>query len=214
MSTLLRRQATVYILAAAMCLIYVTQTGGCAHGTKYRTTWRGYFDVYGNSAAVPFQFEGHLLRFAFAHKDIGIGSSGFKLYAKDMFGSDISFKDDHKFVGFFAPIYLYYIPIASHRNTGDVTPLVCYSYLGGCFWGLKQAKLFDLGIGFNYYFFDLRAGYNAISAESRNFFASSDWEEFDDYPVSWESFYLSVNLSPGLWLSLKSKLLPQETNID
>ncbi len=172
-----------------------------AHGEDYNTIWRGYIDVYGTSASVPLQFEAHALRLAATYKGIGIGTSAFKLYAKDLLGSD--FESEHKFIAFFAPVYVYYIPFATDRRTGDITPLVFYSYLGGSAWGLKQAKFIDLGIGFNYYLLDLRVGFNGIKAESRNCFYELDVN--DDYPVSWNKLYISANLSTGYWLAIKSK---------
>lgn len=135
------------------------------------------------------------------YKGIGIGTSAFKVYAEDLLNSD--FESEHKFIGFFAPIYLYYVPFAAHRRAGDITPLVFYSYIGGCMWGLKQAQLIDFGIGFNYYLLDLRAGFNRLKAESRNCFCELDPN--DDYSVSLNKFYISLNLSTGYWLAIKSK---------
>jgi len=74
--------------------------------------------------------------------------------------------------------------------------------LGGSAWGLEQAKFLDFGLGFNCYLLDFRAGYNTITANSRNcFYNFEDDDDINDYPVSWNGFYISLNLSTGFWIA-------------
>lgn len=185
------------------------QSSATYYFPKYTTDWRCYLDVYGISASIPVQFDVHLLKFVFAYKFIGFGTKAFNVYAKIPFNK--TFADSHKLVAFYAPLYLYYIPFASNRPTGDVTPFATYFYIGGSSLGMKGAKLFDVGIGASMYVWDFTFGYNAISADSRNPFVKPDSSDggdnsFHDYPVSWGSFYASVTISSGSWLSASSKL--------
>lgn len=173
---------------------------------KYKTNWRCYLDVYGTTASLPAQFDVHLLKFALAYKFIGFGTTAFRVYAKIPF--DSTFADSHKLVALYSPIYFYYIPFASNRPAGDVTPFATYFYIGGSGWGMKGGKLFDVGIGASMYVWDFTIGYNAISADSRNPFIKPDSSsDFQDYPVSWSNLYFSITLSTGSWLSAGAKLL-------
>lgn len=192
------RRILVSFILVALGLVY--EVGG----QEYKTIWRGYIDIYGNSASLPVQFETHALQLVLAYRGVGIGTSVFKLYAKDVTTSN--FKDDHKFVASRAPIYLYLIPFASNRKAWDVTPFAMYSFLGGSSWGIKSGKFFDLGLGFTTYLLDFRFGYNTICSASRNPFMNfEDVEDLDDYSVSWNNFYISVSLSTGFWLALSTK---------
>lgn len=168
-----------------------------------RTTWRCYFGFYGNTAALPLRFETDAVKFILAYRGIGIGSSVAQVHAIDMTGGD--FLDNHKFTLSWAPTYLYYIPFASHRRLGDVTPLVTCAFIGGSAWGMSNAKLFDVGLACTLYLLDFRVGYGSITASSRNpFMTTENFEDakLHDYPVRHRAFYASIGLSTGFWLSL------------
>lgn len=200
-----RREQNIIYLTFAICIIFVIQPAPTrlAFGEGCRTISRYYFDIYGLSASYPVQFEGHGSKVAFTYKGFGLGTSAFKVYAKDIFGENSD--SLRNLIGFIAPAYLYCTPLGSHRETGEVTPFVLYSYIGWCAWGLKQAKLIDLGFGLHYHIIELGVGYNSIKAENRYFFKGSDDPE--NYPGKWSGFYISVNLSSGPWFALKSKPL-------
>lgn len=166
---------TVFIAISTFCLICAIPGGdkvllvNSAYGqeyiTEYGTAMRFFIDIYGHGTALPLQFEGHVLRLAVVFSGIGVGTSGFKVYGKDLFDD---FKSNHMFVAYWLLLYIYYIPFSSKQKTGDVIPLVAYSYLGVSAWGLEKAKFLDFGLGFNCYLFDFRAGYNTIKADSRD----------------------------------------------
>ncbi|MCK4421148.1 hypothetical protein KAW48_05055 [candidate division WOR-3 bacterium] len=179
--------------------LLVSSPNGQENNKDYGTSLRFFIDIYGHSTSFPLQFEIHALRLALVYRGIGVGTSGFKIYGKDLFDD---FKNNHKLVAYWTPLYFYYIPFSSKQKTGDVIPVVAYSYLGLSAWGLKQAKFLDFGLGFNFYLLDFRAGYNTFTSDSRNCFIDFDnIEEVEDYPVSWNGFYISLNLSTGFWIA-------------
>lgn len=178
---------------------------------KYSTELRLYSDVYGTNMALNAPFDIHICKFILAYKFIGLGTPGFRIYAKDL-SFDSTFADSFKMAAFIAPIYLYYIPFASNRPTGDVTPFASYVYLGFSGWGMNSGKLFDVGIGASCYVWDLNIGFNTVSAEGRdplNILKNEDEDEeeddFEDYPISWSGIYVSLTLSTGHWLSAWAK---------
>jgi hypothetical protein len=198
----------VYFLIVLICLLCVSFGGGLLasslnwqyHGNNYGTSLRFFIDIYGHGASFPVQFEVHALRLALVYRGIGIGTSGFKVYGIDLFDD---FENNHKFVAYWAPLYFYYIPFSSRQKSGDVIPIVAYSYFGGSAWGLKQAKFLDFGAGFNFYLLDFRAGYNTFTSDSRNcFYNFENSGDVKDYPVSWNGFYISLHLSTGFWIAL------------
>jgi hypothetical protein len=73
----------------------------------------------------------------------------------------------------------------------------------------------DFGIGLQYYNFQLGAGFKSIKSESRNFFVPASETGFNDYPVNNGSIYVSINITPGIWEALSSKIIkppePQPT---
>lgn len=165
---------------------------------------QGYLAGYFNLVNVSILIFGHLdaraPEIAIIYKSFGIGTKGFRLYNNGTF--DV---DSMELAGFIAPVYLYGIPFAGNRKTGEIIPMVSYLYAGFCPWGLQKGMLVDLGMGFTYYLFSLRFGYNRIKTDSRIFFNIE--EDFNDRPIDWRSFYLSLDLFPGFWISLKSKFL-------
>lgn len=188
----------------SLILLTVLGITNLACGNEYKTTWRGYFNLAGLSITVPEHLDARTLEFAFVYRSFGLGTKGFRLY------NNFNLGDSVELAGFIAPAYLYYVPFGSHRKTGDITPMVMYLYAGLCAWGLKQGMLVDFGLGFNYYLISLRIGYNGIRTESRIFFDVDD-PGFNDWPISWRSFYISFDLFPGFWISLKSKLSGKTT---
>jgi len=167
-----------------------------------RTEWRGYEQILGMNASFPVKFELQFTTFALTYKGFGIGITGVDLYAWDMFDD---FSDNHKIVAAIAPLYIYYIPWASHRPTRDITPTVFNIHVGVGFWGMKKTSLLDIGIGFQYYLFQFGAGYKSIGSESRNPFVPENATDFHDYPVHNNTLYISINLTPGIWVALGSK---------
>lgn len=186
-------------------LLVFSITGLC-FAESYRTLWRGYFNIANASIDIPEHLDGRAVELAIIHKSFGIGTKGFRLYNNGTFDGD-----SIDLAGFIAPVYLYGIPFASHRRTGDITPMVSYFYAGFCPWGFQRGMLLDLGFGFTYYLFSFRIGYNRIKADSRIFF---DVEEqgFVDWPIDWGSFYISLDLFPGFWISLKSKMNNEDSS--
>jgi len=180
--------------------LFVSLLNGQEDNKDYGTSFRFFSDIYGHSVSLPLQFEVHALRLALVYRGIGVGTSGFKVYGRDLFDD---FENNHKLVAYWAPLYFYYIPWSSKQKTGDVIPIVAYSYLGLSAWGLEQAKFLDFGLGFNFYLLDFSAGYNTITSDSRDcFYNFESSDEVKDYPVSWNGFYISVNLSTGFWIAL------------
>jgi len=169
------------------------------YAQKYRTTWRLFFNPTGASVTAPGHLDARVLEFAFIYKFIGLGTKGFRLYNNANFSSD-----SVELAGFIAPAYIYIVPLGAHRKALEITPWVMYLYSGFSGWGFKQGMLVDFGIGFTHYFFSFRFGYNAISTESRLFFNVDD-PGFHDFPINWRSFYISFDIFPGYWMSLKAK---------
>lgn len=169
-----------------------------------RTEWRFYEQNLGLIASFPLKFEAQSGSFAVTYKGIGLGTTAFDIHAWDMFSN---FSDSSKIVAVFAPATLYYIPWASHRRSKEITPVVFNIHTTLCFWGPKSTKLMDFGIGFQYYNFQFGAGFKSINSASRNFFVPDSGNDFQDYPVSNGSFYISLNITPGIWEALSSKVI-------
>jgi hypothetical protein len=169
-----------------------------------RTNWRFYEQSLGLNASFPVIFEVQGGSFAFTYEGFGLGTIAFDLHAWDLFDD---FEDEHKMVAVFAPATAYYVPWASHRVKGEITPIVFNFHATLCFWGPKSTSLMDFGIGLQYYHFQFGAGFKSIKSESRNFFVPESETGFNDYPVSKGSFYVSFNLTPGLWEALSSKTI-------
>lgn len=166
---------------------------------KYDTTWRLFFNPAGVSAVGPGHIDYRVLDFAVIHKFIGLGAKGFRVIHNADFSSD-----SVALAGFIAPAYIYFVPFAAHRKSFEITPWVTYLYAGFSAWGLKNGMLIDFGAGVTYYFLSFRIGFNALRTESRLFFDVDD-PGFNDFPINWKSVYLSFDLFPGYWLSLKAK---------
>jgi len=178
---------------------------GISSGTEIvRTEWRWYEQNFGLIASFPVKFEAQSGSFALTYKGFGIGTTVFDLHAWDLFEN---FDSTHKFIAVFAPATIYYIPWASHRKTREITPVVFNFHTTLCFWGPKSTSLMDFGIGLQYYNFQLGAGFKSIKSESRNFFVPESETGFNNYPVNNGSFYVSVNITPGIWEALGSKII-------
>jgi hypothetical protein len=169
-----------------------------------RTEWRFYEQNLGLIASFPVKFEAQGGSFALTYKGFGLGTTVFDLHAWDLFKN---FDSTHKFIAVIAPATIYYIPWASHRRSKEITPVVFNFHATACFWGLKNTKLLDFGFGFQYYLFQFGAGYKSIRSESRNFFVPESETGFHDYPVRNNTFYISLNITPGLWEALGSKII-------
>jgi hypothetical protein len=170
------------------------------HSQKYTTTWRLFFNPTGGSIVVPSHLDARALEFAIVYRFIGLGTKGFRLYNNMNFTAD-----SVELAGFVAPAYLYIVPFGAHRKALEITPWITYLYAGLSAWGFKQGMLIDFGFGLTHYFLSLRIGYNAVRTESRLFFNVDD-PGFRDFPINWRSFYISFDLFPGYWLSLKARL--------
>ncbi len=164
-----------------------------------QTTWRFYHQPLGLNAYFPVKFEAQSLTFGLNYRGFGLKVAGFDLHAWDLFKD---FDENHKFVGMFAPVYVGWLPKASHRPKGDILPTVLEIYVGACLWGIKGGRMFDAGISFQHYLLQLNAGFKSLRAKSRNCFV--DDPEFDDYEVSAGNIYLSLRITPGMWIALKS----------
>jgi hypothetical protein len=169
-----------------------------------RTEWRFYEQNLGLNASFPLKFEAQGGSFALTYKGFGLGTTAFDLHAWDFFEN---FDSTHKFVAVFAPATIYYIPWASHRRAKEITPFVFNLHATLCFWGPKSTKLMDFGVGLQYYQFQLGAGFKSINSESRNFFVPESETGFQDYPVHNSTFYISLNITPGIWEALSSKII-------
>lgn len=192
----------VFTLRTALLVLCVF---GILSGAEIiRTEWRGYEQSIGLIASFPVKFEAQVGSFALTYKGFGIGTTAFDLHAWDLFDD---FDNNHKMIAVFAPAYLYYIPWASHRRSKEITPVVFNFHAGVCFWGPKSTSLLDIGFGFQYYLLQFGAGYKSIRSESRNFFVPESETGFNDYPVRNNTFYISINLTPGIWVALGSKII-------
>jgi hypothetical protein len=185
----------------ALCVI---GTLSAADNEKIRTDWRFYEQNLGLIAGFPLKFEAQSGSFALTYKGFGLGTTVFDLHAWDMFED---FENNHKMLAVFAPATIYYVPWASHRRAHEITPVVFNFHATLCFWGPKNTKLMDFGFGFQYYQFQLGAGFKSLKSDSRNFFVPESETGFNDYPVNNGSFYVSINITPGIWEALSSKVI-------
>uniref|UniRef100_A0A7C4TC78 DUF3575 domain-containing protein n=1 Tax=candidate division WOR-3 bacterium TaxID=2052148 RepID=A0A7C4TC78_UNCW3 len=170
-----------------------------AGAQRYTTTWRLFFNPTGASFTLPKHLDARVQEFALVYKFIGLGTKGFRVY------HNVNFTGDSvELAGFIAPVYLYIVPIGAHRKALDITPWIIYLYSGFSSWGFQEGKLLDLGFGLTHYFLSFRTGYNSIRTKSRLFF-NIDNPRFNDFPINYRSFYISIDLFPGYWLSLKAR---------
>ncbi len=184
-------------IISVLALVFIL--GSFVYAEKYKTTVRGYFSLTNGSLVVKNQFDVRALELAFIFNNFGLGTKGIRFYNNGTFD-----EDSIEMAAFIAPAYIYYVPFGSHRKTGDITPMIMQFYAGFSAWGFQRGMLIDIGVGFTYYLFSLRFGYNAIRADSRIFFNVED-EGFPDWQINRQGFYLAIDLFPGFWISLKSK---------
>ncbi|MGB9721352.1 MAG: hypothetical protein ACPL28_07755 [bacterium] len=173
------------------------------YAQRYYTIWRLFFNPTGASAVAPGHIDYRVMEFAVIHKFIGLGTKGFRVIHNGDFSSD-----SVALAGFIAPAYIYFVPFAAHRKSLEITPWITYLYSGFSAWGFKNGMLIDFGVGVTHYFLSFRVGYNAIRTESRLFF-NVDEEGFNDFPINWKGIYISFDLFPGYWLSLKAKRIEE-----
>ncbi|MEO0184989.1 MAG: hypothetical protein ABIL22_09410 [candidate division WOR-3 bacterium] len=188
---------TVFILLVLLCMKSVI-------AQKYETTWRLFFNPTGASGVAPGHIDYRIGDVAVIHKFFGLGTKGFRVIHNGDFSSD-----SVALAGFIAPAYIYFVPFAAHRKSLEITPWVTYLYAGFSAWGFQNGMLIDFGVGVTHYFLSFRIGYNALRTDSRLFFNVDD-PGFNDFPIDWKSVYLSLDLFPGYWLSLKAKRIDTE----
>ncbi len=169
------------------------------YAQKYHTTWRLFFNPIGASGIVPGHIDYRIVDLAVVYKYFGLGTKGFRVIHNGDFSSD-----SVALAGFIAPLYIYFVPFAAQRKSFEITPLVTYLYSGLSGWGFQNGMLIDFGVGVTLYFLSFRIGFNALRTESRLFFDVDD-PGFNDFPINWKSVYLSLDLFPGYWMSLKAK---------
>jgi len=174
-----------------------------AYPQKYTTTWRLFFNPTGASVVASGHIDYRIADLAVVHKFFGVGTKGFRVIHNANFSSD-----SVALAGFVAPAYIYIVPFGAHRKSFEITPWVTYLYSGFSAWGFQNGMLIDFGVGVNWYFLSFRIGYNAIRTDSRLFFDVDD-PGFNDFPINWKSFYLSFDLFPGYWLSLKARKIEE-----
>ncbi|MEO0136895.1 MAG: hypothetical protein ABIL40_00170 [candidate division WOR-3 bacterium] len=174
------------------------------YAQKYYTTWRLFFNPTGASAVAPGHIDYRIGDIAVIYKFFGLGTKGFRVIHNADFSSD-----SVALAGFVAPAYIYFVPFAAHRKSLEITPWVTYLYSGFSTWGFQNGMLIDFGVGVTHYFLSFRIGFNALKTDSRLFFDVDD-PGFNDFPINWKSIYLSFDLFPGYWLSLKAKKLDIE----
>ncbi|MCX7995616.1 MAG: hypothetical protein N3A65_07605 [candidate division WOR-3 bacterium] len=175
-----------------------------ADAQKYYTTWRLFFNPTGASAVAPGHIDYRVVDLAVVYKNFGVGTKGFRVIHNADFSSD-----SVALAGFIAPAYIYFVPFAAHRKSFEITPWVTYMYAGFSAWGFKNGMLIDFGAGVTHYFLSFRLGFNALRTDSRLFFNIDD-PGFNDFPINWKSIYLSFDLFPGYWMSLKAKRIDAE----